>query len=547
MMKTRQTVSKAKLPVAILLTVLTVLTASSFNTAQGASKPSAGNKKLKIVFLLGQSNMVGYAHPRTAWYLTQPIYTPPAKTATVKSRLYTPSQFYWQGVNFARGDSEEYNARGKALLAERKAIIKLWRGRVYANFSRAAKASGKKNEWNTKEWGPAPVDAKGHFRSYMGKYLTGKIAAQGVFKRIEEHIESPENKLHPKVAIGLIANRNKPIADDIKRVREIFLKDAKPEDFDGLDQAIKAMGRIDHKNRMAYAELVRKHINIPIAKRTRISALGAVSGEPTDNKPDGITHGVLSLGYTKFATNCGPEYPFGISFERMVDGPVLLIKCAWGGKSLHSEFRPPSLNTKENPTGKFWTLATEHIGKVLADPGKYHPDYDPKVGYELSGLVWFQGWNDKGNKDYGQQLVAFIKDFRKEVKAPKLPVVCGLLGHSSWKTTTFDGDVNSGMLHATRHADLKGTVDIVNTVKYYPIELGFKGLVKDACGEDSPEYKTAESIINRAVSKDPVHYHGSAKFYYLTGDAMARKLANLIKGGAPTIHKEAEDILKTEK
>jgi hypothetical protein len=103
------------------------------------------------------------------------------------------------------------------------------------------------------------------------------------------------------------------------------------------------------------------------------------------------------------------------------------------------------------------------------------------------------------------------------------------------------------MLHATRHADLKGTVDIVNTVKYYPIELGFKGLVKDACGEDSPEYKTAESIINRAVSKDPVHYHGSAKFYYLTGDAMARKLANLIKGGAPTIHKEAEDILKTEK
>ncbi|NQT18096.1 MAG: hypothetical protein HQ592_00210 [Planctomycetes bacterium] len=547
MMKNRKSVSKAKLPVAILLAALTVLVASSAHRAEAASKAPVNKKKLRIVFLMGQSNMVGYAHPCTAWYLTQPIYVPPHKTATVKSKLYNPGQFYWQGVSFARGNSEEYNARGKALLAERKEIIKLWRGRVYANFSRAAKASGKKNEWKTEEWGPAPVDEKGHFRSYMGKFLTKKIAEQGVFKRIEEHIESPENKLHPKVAVGLIAKRDEPIADNIKRVREIFLKDTKPEDFDGLDEAIKAVGRINHKNRMAYAELVRKHINLPIADRTRISALGAVSGEPTDNKPDGITHGVLSLGYTKFATNCGPEYPFGISFERMVDGPVLLIKCAWGGKSLSGDFRPPSLNTEEKPTGKFWKLATEHIQKVLAAPGKYHPDYDPKVGYELSGLVWFQGWNDKGNKDYGEQLVTFIKDFRKEVKAPKLPVVCGLLGHSSWKQTTFDGDVNSGMLYASKHTDLKGTVDIVNTVKYYPIELGFKGLVKEAYGEDSQEYKKAESIINRAVSKDPVHYHGSAKFWYLTGDAMARKLANLMAGGAPTIHKEAQEILKTEK
>ena len=84
----------------------------------------------------------------------------------------------------------------------------------------------------------------------------------------------------------------------------------------------------------------------------------------------------------------------------------------------------------------------------------------------------------------------------------------------------------------------------MNTVKYYPIELGFKGLVKEAYGEDSQEYKKAESIINRAASKDPVHYHGSAKFWYLTGDAMARSLANLVEGGEPTIHEEAESILQ---
>ena len=35
------------------------------------------SKKLKIVFMMGQSNMVGYANPNTAWYITQPTYVPP--------------------------------------------------------------------------------------------------------------------------------------------------------------------------------------------------------------------------------------------------------------------------------------------------------------------------------------------------------------------------------------------------------------------------------------------------------------------------------------
>ena len=69
-------------------------------------------------------------------------------------------------------------------------------------------------------------------------------------------------------------------------------------------------------------------------------------------------------------------------------------------------------------------------------------------------------------------------------------------------------------------------------------------MIKEAYGEDSTEYQTAERIIGRAASKDPVHYHGSAKFMYLTGNAIARRLANLMDGGEPLIHKEAEAIAK---
>jgi hypothetical protein len=375
------------------------------------------------------------------------------------------------------------------------------------------------------------------------------------------------------VALKQLSKRDDAIADDLKRVREIFLKGTKPEDFDRLAEALSNEKPSD---RAAYAELVKKHVNLPIAERTWITALGEVAGEPTGVQQDNLTQGVLSVGYAKHATNSGPEYPFGISFERLVDGPVLIVKCAWGGTSVHVPWRPPSLSNAETPiekatreaankaaaeeakkggfeftpkepqtgTGKVWERAMAHIQKVLADPGKYHPDYDPNAGYELAGLVWFQGWNDMGNPAYGEQLVTFIKDFRKEVQEPKLPVVCGLLGHSAWKHTTFDGNVNSGMLYAARDADLKGTVDIVNTVKYFPLELGFKGSVEAAYGAESDEYKKAEQIINRACSKDGTHYFGSAKFLYLTGDAMARSLANLVRGGEPTIHEEAEAILQ---
>jgi hypothetical protein len=391
---------------------------------------------------------------------------------------------------------------------------------------------------------------------------------------MEEYIESPENKRHPKVALAELGERDKVIADDIKRVREIFLKGTKPEDFDGLDDAVKALGRISPSNRLAYAEAVKKQVNLPIAERTHISAYGEVSGGPTDWEYDFVTDGVLSLGYTTWPTACGPEYPFGISFERLVDGPVLLIKCAWGGTSLNSNWRPPSLANAETPiekaereaankagaeeakkkgeeftpaepqtgTGRLFEASLTHIKKVLADPGKYHPDYDPKEGYEIAGLVWFQGWNDSGNKAYGEQLVHFIKDWRKELNAPDMKVVCGLLGQNGWKRNTFAGDVNSGMLYAANQPDLKGTVDIVNTLPYMPIELGFLGSMKAAFGKESDEYKKAESIIKRAACKDGTHYFGAAKFIYPTGDAMARKMANLLAGGEPTIFKEAEDI-----
>ena len=67
--------------------------------------------------------------------------------------------------------------------------------------------------------------------------------------------------------------------------------------------------------------------------------------------------------------------------------------------------------------------------------------YDGATGYEVAGLVWFQGWNDlvdtqtypESNKPggfdaYTETLAHFIRDVRKEFSAPKMPFVIGVMG-----------------------------------------------------------------------------------------------------------------------
>ena len=67
-----------------------------------------------------------------------------------------------------------------------------------------------------------------------------------------------------------------------------------------------------------------------------------------DGEADGEVYGPLTAGYgarrsvRRSDDKIGPEFTFGLRMAELHDGPILLIKCAWGGKSLHTDFRPPS-------------------------------------------------------------------------------------------------------------------------------------------------------------------------------------------------------------
>ena len=54
--------------------------------------------------------------------------------------------------------------------------------------------------------------------------------------------------------------------------------------------------------------------------------------------------GELSIGYAVYDDlhHFGPELQFGHVVGEHFADPVLLIKTAWGGKSLANDFRPPS-------------------------------------------------------------------------------------------------------------------------------------------------------------------------------------------------------------
>ena len=69
---------------------------------------------------------------------------------------------------------------------------------------------------------------------------------------------------------------------------------------------------------------------------------------------------------------------------------VLLVKTAWGGKSLYKDFRPPSSGGQVGP---YYTKMIAEVREALANLKTDFPSYDG-AGYELAGFVWYQGWND---------------------------------------------------------------------------------------------------------------------------------------------------------
>lgn len=188
-----------------------------------------------------------------------------------------------------------------------------------------------------------------------------------------------------------------------------------------------------------------------------------------DNGEEGVGQMTAGFGSRRdpkvLGEKIGPEFTFGIYMQEQLNEPILIIKTAWGGKSLYQDFRPPSagpymFNEKQleqikkqekdlaalkaesaEKDGRYYRYMRDHVKKVLGDITRVCPAYDEAAGYELAGFVWFQGWNDMVNSGvyptrdqpggydaYSEVLAHFIRDVRKDFDAPKMPFVIGVMG-----------------------------------------------------------------------------------------------------------------------
>ncbi len=233
---------------------------------------------------------------------------------------------------------------------------------------------------------------------------------------------------------------------------------------------------------------------------------------PYDGSANGEGLGKLTAGFgargdqpTRNGDKIGPEFTFGITMEKELKEPILIIKTAWGGRSLNTEFRPPSAGPyklpkqvqdewdkhpqgahgipklddrkkwhedKDAASGVFYRMMVEHVKKVLADPARVCPAYDPKEGYELAGFVWLQGFNDLvdgqtyPNSDYDEYsrlLAHFIRDVRQDLSAPKLPFVIGVLGVDGEENVNF----RKAMAAPAAMPEFKGNVVAVDTAPFW--------------------------------------------------------------------------------
>jgi hypothetical protein len=335
----------------------------------------------------------------------------------------------------------------------------------------------------------------------------------------------------------------------------------------------------DPKTADLYKQMVDADGKPVVCKDVWISyAYGDFGGNPVGRKAGNLTAGWGSQHHN--ICKIGPEFTFGITMQQHLGEPILLIKNAWGGKSLVVDFRPPSAGEPTDPkhkenAGKAYREMMSHVKDVLADPKKVYPDYDPKEGYEIAGFVWFQGFNDlvgpypsdptkKSIKDYSEYsrlLACLIRDLRKDINAPEMPFVTGVLGVGG--ETTGDGTeaFRNAMAAPGEMDEFKGNVANVYTHKFWPAdieaikvklsaataELGKQNNIlkmRAKKGEDVKEESAKlaaeiKEVSDKALSEDEklllktgssnqgFHYHGSAKFFAQAGKAFAEALLNL--------------------
>jgi alpha-galactosidase len=262
--------------------------------------------------------------------------------------------------------------------------------------------------------------------------------------------------------------------------------------------------------------------------------------------------GPLTLGFGS-PGRTGAELEFGTMMGNHFSEPVLLVKAAWGGHALFKQFRPPSAglpadliakeleqararvtrenekNSRQDPLpglediqkeyGASYRKMLEEVRSACASAGTTFPALKDRP-VEIAGFVWFQGWNDQygAENEYASNLQHLIRDLRRDLAKPQLPVVIAAMGQNGSKPA-------SGAMLTIRDAQLsmndipefKGSVHTFRT-----------DLLVDKAAEDMyPKWKETKEWPQTG-GDHPYHYLGSAIWFTRIGHAMGDAMLSLL-------------------
>ena len=309
---------------------------------------------------------------------------------------------------------------------------------------------------------------------------------------------------------------------------------------------------------------------------------------------NGEGFGKLTSGYgsrrnpTEDGGKIGPEFTFGIRMDDTFNEPVLIIKTAWGGKSLFYDYRPPSAGVyprseqdierdrnHEDRSGHYYRLMVGHVKHVLSDIERVCPEYNEQQGYEIAGFVWFQGFNDMVNRGvypvlpkdsdqnrfakYSDLMAQFIRDVRTDLDAPDMPFVIGVMGVGGAKANPDNFQFREAMAAPASLPEFQGNVATIQTSEFWdePLaaiqekydqvrQMAYLLRTKNKnqanadgsmTAEQQKEYlKTFEAELispeeaalrQRGASNAGYHYLGCAKTFALMGEAFADAILEL--------------------
>jgi len=257
---------------------------------------------------------------------------------------------------------------------------------------------------------------------------------------------------------------------------------------------------------------------------------------------NGERAGNLVPGFGVDEWKFGPELGFGWTVGEQLKNQVLLIKTCWGGKSVKRDFLSPSspmppeeilkkeleqarkkkpettLDDVKARYGFYYRKTIEHTKDVLGRLKDLFPNGKRKdYAYELAGLVFFQGWNDmcdgsqrsEGYAQFAPRLANMVRDVRKDLGAPTLPVIIGELG------------AGGPDAHPEFSAAQKKAADMLPRTAFVPTAQFWEPEVEKMVSEGvwkGPEWPRFYNV----GSDKGYHYLGSGKIMYRMGQAFGK-------------------------